>query len=159
MTKYRVNSDYPKRLYDRVNNTGSIANNWSHQTRPTEFSEELWERMVELIRERRDEQQAAPAARLRTDLMKEFSVVPSVQHIQRKKRAMGFKMVKIIKKPTLTKKLMEERLAFARMYKKRSFKRTIVFDEKWCTEEKANNKFVEARPGSPISKQFIGKDA
>jgi hypothetical protein len=54
---------------------------------------------------------------------------------------------------------MEERLAFARKYKKRSFKRTIVFDEKWCTEEKANNKFVEARPGSPISKQFIGKGA
>ena len=157
--KYRISADYPKQLYDKVNNKGSIANNWSREGRPAHFSEKLWERMVELIRERRDEQQAAPAARLRTDLMQEFSVVPSVQHTQRKKHAMGFKMAKIIKKPTLTKKLMEERLAFARKYKKRSFKRTIVFDEKWCTEEKANNKFVEARPGSPISKQFIGKDA
>ena len=43
MTKYRVNSDYPKRLYDRVNNTGSITR-LDRQSSRRNFGSAWWSR-------------------------------------------------------------------------------------------------------------------
>ena len=92
---------------------------------------------------------------------------PHAVSIQRAKRRLGFKKLKVEKKPKLNTALWGQRLAMAR---KRICKsdaayikanaRLVKGDEKWFSEEKVTSRAVEARACSPVpaTVRFIEKD-
>ena len=78
---------------------------------------------------------------------------PTPRTVRKKKLDLGFKRVKIIKKPWLTNDMMIQRHRFAQQNIGRSFKNIWTFDEKWFTEEKVDSQYIEARTDSPLGKQ------
>eukprot|EP00968_Pinguiococcus_pyrenoidosus_P025645 scaffold6550_cov162-Pinguiococcus_pyrenoidosus.AAC.1 len=153
-TTYAVHRHYPRKLYQKVLAYGSVENRFSGRAR-NEFSEETWEEMIAIIRSRREMRRSAPASLIRSELAKMAGPrtrvsLPSVSTIRRKKKAMGFQVHKTKTKPKLSKRMMAERLRFAERHKNYEFKRTIVLDEKWFTEEKGSLDRFEKRKSSPI---------
>jgi hypothetical protein len=157
VAKFGCNRSYPKDLYDLVKKRGTIQNQWMKGNGP-QHSEEVWVRMVELIRTKREQRRVASSRFLSNALTSEFGHVSHVA-ITRAKKRLGFKTVKIVIKPLLNKLLMAERLEFAKKHKRRCFKRTVCIDEKWYTEEKGDSLVVEARDSSPVPNRFKGQQA
>ena len=89
--EFGVNRATPMRILRKVLEKGSVDNTWNIKGRPTEYTEDVWEAMVEIVREHREEkQERAPAKKIRSVLISRFDdeTCPSVRTIQRKKAAM-----------------------------------------------------------------------
>jgi hypothetical protein len=84
--EFGVHRNTPKKILDKVVKKGSVDNQWHVQGRPPEFGEEVWEKMVEIIRDYREAHLTAPARLIRSDLLRSFNdAAPSVTTIRRKK--------------------------------------------------------------------------
>ena len=156
MLKYGCAKNYPHRLYDLVKQRGSTGNQWV--ANPKEIPEEIWVAMVDLIREKRSEKKIASNRYLSRKLTSLFGEAIGKNAVSNAKRRMGFKTVKICIKPLLNATLMAERYAFAGKMKGKKFTHVLHADEKWFTEEKAEQMAVTARPSSPVAR-FRGKQA
>ena len=155
--EFGVNRATPMRILRKVLEKGSVDNTWNIKGRPTEYTEDVWEAMVEIVREHREEkQERAPAKKIRSVLISRFDdeTCPSVRTIQRKKAAMKYKIVKVEIKPWLSTKDMEVRFVYAARWSKASWRRVVHIDEKWFTEEKPKKRSVEVRPESPNKAPF-----
>ena len=151
--------NYPKSLYDKMLSIGTTANQWG-DGRPVEYGEEVWNEMVDIIREHRANQEAPSGNVLRVGLLKVFNAkdVPSVSAINKQKTRMKFKVVLVEYRPVLTAGKMKERLLYCDVQlalyynpgKWRGWKLTVIIDEKWFTEEKPVKAVVLKRKGSPM---------
>ena len=156
----KMGKNYPKSLYDKMLKYGSVESKWG-AGRPAEFTEEVWDEMMRIIREHRAKQLAPSGRTIRNELLKVYQSkhVPSKDSINRMKKAMKFKVVKVEYRPVLDEKKMNERLKYAtseltlrraRSGKHAKWKLTVVIDEKWFTEEKPVAAKFLARAGSPV---------
>ena len=161
--EYECHPKYPTRLYNKWVKTKRIDNIWHTKGRPSPFSEMQKEKVVEIIRARRDQQLTAPSSHIAAKLKKicKKQRIPSAKTVRTWKKDMGFKLVKIIRKPMLSDKIMKGRATMAKKRVKgseeaylKSLKRKIFFDQKWFSEHKGTCDMVEARPNSPIKKGF-----
>ena len=161
---------YPKRLYDKVMRSGSVSNPKS-PGRKKEFSPRCWEQMQTVIREHRERQKTASSRVISASLKKtrgKRNRCPSRDTVWRRKTAMGYRKHKVKKKPRLSEKLWTQRLEMAQEricstdaeYIRKNA-RTVLADEKWCSEEKVTCASFEARDSSPVraSLRFRAKDA
>lgn len=129
--------------------------------------------MVSIIRDSRARKKRVSTRSIAAELKKarvpQGKKAPSRETVRRHKNAAGFKKHKIKKKPRLSAKLWQARLNMAKQRKCRSVQGYIkanecaVFaDEKWFSEQKANNQEFDARDGSPVPPEhrfiFISKD-
>ena len=154
--KYGCSTDYPKQLYDKVKRFGSTDSQWVPN--PKGIPEAAWIAMVDLIRAKRGECKIASCRYIARKLTATFGTHIGKNVVCAAKRRMGFKTVKICIKPLLNTKLMDERYAFANKMKGKKFTHVLHADEKWFTEEKAEQMAVTARPSSPVAR-FRGKQA
>lgn len=151
--------NYPGRLFKLMLDRGTVDNQWG-LGRPPTYTEEVWDEMVKIIRDYRDEQQEyASGSSIRKELSFVFSgKVPSVAHINKKKAEMKFRAVSITYKPEISESTRKKRKSYAKEELKRwPWTLTVVMDQKWFTEEKARKKKVLKRRGSPMKKPFAGK--
>jgi hypothetical protein len=158
VAKFGCDRQYPKELYDLVKARGTLQNKWVKDN-GSQHIEEVWERMIELIRMKREERKFASSRFLSNTLTSDFCFHVSHVAVTCAKKRLGFKTVKIVIKPRLNLRLMAERLMFAKKHKGRCFKRTVCIDEKWYTEEKGESLKVEARDSSPVPNRFKGQQA
>eukprot|EP00962_Isochrysis_galbana_P032532 scaffold10708_cov117-Isochrysis_galbana.AAC.2 len=147
---------------------GSTKNNFKGG-RPSDFYPRCWDQMVKVICAGREEQQKRALSRSIEASLKKLRAplgkrAPSRETVRGRKHALGFKRQK---KPRLSTKLWEQRLAMAKARRRRSDKayikaneRTVFADEKWFSEEKATGLTFEARDDSPVAPEhrFIPKD-
>ena len=156
----KMGKNYPKSLYDKMLKYGSVESKWGCG-RPAEFTEEVWDEMMRIIREHRAKQLAPSGRTIRNELLKVYQSqhVPSKDSINRMKKAMKFKVVKVEYRPVLDEKKMNERLKYAtseltlrraRSGKHAKWKLPVLLDEKWFTEEKPVAAKFLARAGSPV---------
>ena len=171
MTDHGVGRQYPKRLYDKVLASGSVASK-PRSGRPELFSPGCWEQMVGIIREFRTKQRVASTRSISSQLTrqrkKKKKVAPSKNSVHRAKKQLAFKKHKVATKPKLNAHLWATRLAMAKQRKCTSDAayikanaRTVFADEKWHSEEKGRFLAFEARDDSPvpITVRFKEKDA
>ena len=171
VTEYGCHRTYPKRIYDKVLDKGGTGNNWHVDGRPSDFPPACWEEMVKLIRDARAKQQRASSTKIVSSMKKtrgkKGKKVPSKRSVQEAKKDLGFKKIIVKKKPKLSTKLWEQRLAMAKARVEKDDEvyievnaRRIMADEKWLSEEKVTNRSVEARDDSPVPAtiRFIQKD-
>lgn len=106
MLKYRCAKNYPKQLYDKVKQHGSVKSRFGAH-RPEEFHQDTWDQMVKMIREIREDNVPASGRKIRTLMIKAKSdKVPAVRTINRKKAALGFKIFTLKDKPQPNTKMM-----------------------------------------------------
>ena len=154
--KYRCHKNYPKELYDKVKQYGSVASRFGAH-RPEEFQQDTWDQMVEMIREIREDNVPASGRKIRTLMIKaKLDKVPAVRTINLKKAALGFRVFKLKDKPLLNADMMKKRLEYANWLKNLDMSRVVVIDEKQFTEQKQPG-MVTARRLSPLKKRFRGK--
>ena len=67
--KFDCERTYPKKLYDKVVEHGSVASNWAGG-RPAEFSPQCWDAMITIIREHRTQHRVASSRDLSASLKK-----------------------------------------------------------------------------------------
>ena len=169
--KFGCERTYPKKLYDKVVQHGSVASNWAGG-RPAEFSPQCWEAMITLIREHRAKHRVASSRELSASLKKAPArarkKAPHYRTVQRAKKELRFKKHKVAVKPKLNTKLWGTRLAMAKKRMMRSEaayikdnERTVFADEKWFSEEKGRFLAFEARDDSPVPspEKFVEKQA
>jgi hypothetical protein len=90
--RFKVHRNTPGKIFKKVVRKGTVDNQWHVQGRPPEFTEEVWDGMVEIVREYRESHLSAPARIVRSDLLGRFNqVAPSIRTIRRKKSAIGKK--------------------------------------------------------------------
>ena len=153
--------NYPRRLYKLMMERGTVENQWG-LGRPKDYTEEVWDEMVRVIREYRDEEQAyASGASIRMELSKVFTAgtkIPSVRHTNRKKAEMKFEPVNLTYKPYMSAPTMEKRFDYStKELPKWPWPRTVVIDQKWFTEKKPLKAKVLKRRGAPLKKPFKTK--
>ena len=161
VTKYGCDRSYPTKLYKLVYDRGTIDNRWG-PGRPVEIDEAVWGEMVSLIRQARSKQKRASSTEISAKLRKRMprKKTPSPRTVRAKKAAMGFKIIKIKKKPKLSTEMMRLRNLFAQQHMNRCFNSTVVLDEKWFSEEKVKGQCIEARSSSPLKgEQFKHKQS
>ena len=165
MEEYKCGRNYPKNQYEKLLANGTLENLWSTNGRPLKYGEETEAQIIDAIREKRNKQKKASCREISRKMKKENrkKPAPSASTVHRKKKALGFEVHKVQKKPMLNKTIMKEREIHAKTHIKRSeteflksIRRTIYMDQKWFTEHKGNDDCFEARPGSPI-KQHLYK--
>ena len=171
MKEFGCHRTYPKTLYDRVLERGSVESSWS-AGRPKEFSPACWEAMITIIREHRAKHRVASSRDLSANLKKvpgrSGKKGPSHNTVARAKKELLFKKHRVITKPKLNTKLWKARLQMAKERKERSESayiqknaRTVFADEKWFSEEKGRLLAFEARDDSPVPspEKFVSRQA
>ena len=95
----KMGKNYPKSLYDKMLKYGSVESKWGGG-RPAEFTEEVWDEMMRIIREHRAKQLAPSGRTIRNELIKVFQSkdVPSKATINKKKKAMTEEEIKSLSK-------------------------------------------------------------
>ena len=161
--KYGCTLNYPKRLFNRMLERGTLQNGKS-TGRPPEYDEDFWERMCEIV----DEFQAK---NMRTathaDLNAEFIAagyeqVPCRETLRKAKKEAGFVTKKKAEKPLLNTAAKEARHEFAIEHRDQDFERIVVIDQKWFCEGKTKMALqYQERPDHPIPRElkFIPKKA
>lgn len=159
--KFKCNRHYPGRLLKKVASVGTIENQWNSVGRPKVFGPELREQILKIVEHNSNQHETSPARKIRSTLMKQCRgrKVPSEATINRAKREMKFRFVKIKTKPLLNKAMMKDRLKYAKTWHKADWSRNVHIDEKWFTEEKSSSLFVEFCKGMKLKKKFKGVQA
>ena len=88
--EFGVHRNTPRKILNKVIKMGTLDNTWYVRGRPAEFGEDVWDAMVEIVREYRERKtQHAPARTICSELIARFDeeTVPSIRTIQRKKAA------------------------------------------------------------------------
>ena len=160
--QYGCSINEPKRLYDKVLETGTVDNNW-HQ-REQGYPDAIWDEMVTIIREHRSRQRVASLRKIESSLKKtsKGKPTPGRKLISKVKKSMGFVKIKVKKKPKLSKKLWDGRWEMATKQScateaeyMKSIERTVFLDEKWSSEHKGTNDAIEARKSSPVPPNIL----
>ena len=92
--EFGVSRSTSMRILKNVVEKGFLGNTWNINERPTEYTKGVWDAIVEIIREHREEkQERAPAKTIRPVLIFRFDdkTRPPLRTIQRKKAAMKYK--------------------------------------------------------------------
>jgi hypothetical protein len=80
--RFKVHRNTPGKIFKKVVRKGTVDNQWHVQGRPPEFTEEVWDGMVEIVREYRESHLSAPARIVRSDLLGRFNqVAPSIRTV------------------------------------------------------------------------------
>ena len=117
--EFGVHRNTPRKILNKVVKLGTLDNTWHVRGRPAEFGEDVWDAMVEIVREYRERKmQRAPARTIRSELIARFDeeTVPSIRTIQRKKAAKQYTLVKVEIKPCLSTEAMRTRYIYARVW-------------------------------------------
>ena len=163
--EYGCSVNYPKSLYDKVIEKGSLSNASHH--RPSEFGEKTWKIMVDAIREARSKRQVASTRVIQSTIKKKArgKAAPSLTTISKAKKSMGFKRIAVKTKPKLSTNLWQQRLKMAEERQKSSDAayikanaRIVLCDEKWSSEHKGTNDAVEARKESPVPLNILYRE-
>lgn len=160
--KHGCGTDYPRRLHDKILKKGCVDNKWNMTGRPNDITEHVWQELIKIVRERRLKQLPASSTLVAATLKKRLPRLktPTPRTVRLKKAKLGYHLVKVVRKPFLTKEQMKKRLAFAKEHVDRDWSTTVVIDEKWFSEEKVESQNIEVRPGSPIgNERFKPKQA
>ena len=115
--EYECDRNYPKRLYDKVLENGTVENQWDGG-RPEAFSPACWDAMVEIIRTHRKKQRKASTRVIAATLKKQRAAkgkkAPSRGLVAAAKKELGFVKHKVKTKPKLSTNLWQQRESMAK---------------------------------------------
>ena len=150
--KYNCHYNYPKELFDKVLECGTVSNGKS-PGRPPEYTPDVWEIMCAII----DEFQKAHGMRptyedIQAGMDAEGCKVPGRTTIRKAKIKAGYRVREKTRKPILTKAAMVKRYNFVKARSKQCFKRWVICDMKWFNEGDPKRAMeYEERPDCPLS--------
>jgi hypothetical protein len=150
--KYNCHYNYPKQLFDKVLECGTISNGKS-PGRPAEYTPDIWAKMIAIIEEFQNVHSMRPTYQdIQAGLDAEGCKVPGRTAIRAAKIKAGFRVKEKSRKPILTKVAMAKRFDFAKKRYNQCFKRWVICDMKWFNEGDPRRAMeYEERPDHPLS--------
>ena len=161
--EYGCTIDYPRRLYNRVRERGTIGNGKS-TGRPPEYDDDFWKKMCQIVDEfQKEHMRTATHADIQAEFIAEgYEQVPCKETLRKAKKEAGFVTKKKAEKPFLDLAAKEARHKFAIEYQDQSFERIVVIDQKWFCEGKPKMALqYQERPDHPLPRElkFLPKKA